>query len=86
MQRRDLLTAGLLLPATRAWSQGAWPARPVRIVVGLIAHRMVVGEASCISAYIAPVPRNTAGIVLSRIFKSNASDHWSMYSKSCRIQ
>ncbi len=33
MQRRDLLTAGLLLPAARAWSQGAWPAKPVRIVV-----------------------------------------------------
>jgi tripartite-type tricarboxylate transporter receptor subunit TctC len=33
MQRRALLAAGLLLPATHTWSQGAWPAKPVRIVV-----------------------------------------------------
>src|SRR5262245_58510805 len=34
---------------------------------------------------LAPFPRRTTGIVVSRIRKSSASDHWSTYSRSIRI-
>lgn len=34
----------------------------------------------------APLPVTTCGIVRSIIFKSNSSDHWSMYSRSSFIQ
>lgn len=35
MKRRDLIAAGLVAPAVLrgAWAQGAWPERPVRIIV-----------------------------------------------------